>query len=78
MTGLIHLVNSKSLSPGEFYVYQRKISMSFQFRSTRNALEKQIGMTKDLIKFLDSEIVYGSPCQIPLHELANYMFKTNF
>ena len=76
MTGLIHLVNMKSLSPGELYVYQRKISMSF--RSTRIALEKQIGMTKDLIKFLDPEIVDGSPCQIPLRELANYMFKTTF
>ena len=73
MTGLIHLVNMKSLSPGELYVHQRKIPMSF--RSTRIALEKQIGMTKDLIKFLDPEIVDGSPCQIPLHEWANYMSK---
>ena len=64
MTGLIHFVDMKSLRPGELYVHQRKISISF--RAHRVALEKQIGMTKDLIKFLDPETVeQGVPCQVP-------------
>lgn len=59
-------IDSFSLRPGELYVHQRKISTSF--RAHRVALEKQIGMTKDLIKFLDPDTVeHGVPCQVPPH-----------
>ena len=68
MTGLIHLVDMKSLRPGELYVHQRNMSISF--RAHRVALEKQIGMTKDLIKFLDPDTAeHGVPCQVPPHAL---------
>ena len=62
------------MTPAELYVQQKRISIAF--RSQRIALEKLIGMTKDLIKFLDPDSVEdGSPCQISLHEWSNYMSK---
>ena len=74
MTALIHLVDMKSLSAGELYIRQRKVSNAF--RALRIGLEKQMGMTKDVIRTLDpSDIAVGIPCQVPNHEWAAYIEK---
>ena len=58
MTALIHLVDMQSLSAGELYIRQRKVSNAF--RALRIGLEKQMGMTKDVIRTLNpSDIAVG-------------------
>ena len=74
MTALIHLVDMKSLSAGDLYIRQRKVSNAF--RALRIGLEKQMGRTKDVIRTLDpSDIAVGIPCQVPNHEWAAYIEK---
>ena len=74
MTALIHLVDMQSLSAGELYIRQRKVSNAF--RALRIGLEKQMGMTKDVIRTLNpSDIAVGIPCQVPNHEWAAYIEK---
>ena len=74
MTALIHLVDMKSLSAGELYIRQRKVSNAF--RALRIGLEKQMGMTKDVIRTLDpSDVANAIPCQVPNNEWAAYIEK---
>ena len=74
MTALIHLVDMKSLSAGELYIRQRKVSNAF--RALRIGLEKQLGMTKNVIRTLNpSDIDAGIPCQVPANEWGVYIEK---